>query len=77
MLKKINIVLNLIISSFIGVFVGQGIYIFYDYKTHPSLYEMQSAPWYTSVLVYGIITILVLITAISIKRIIQRKLKGR
>lgn len=75
MLKKINSILNIIIGSSIGVFIGHGIYVCRDYKTHPDLYAMQSAPWYTSILVYGIFTIVVLIAGIMIKLIIRRRLK--
>lgn len=77
MLKKINHILNIIIESFIGVFIGHGIYVFWDYKTHPDLYAMQSAPWYTSILVYGLFTIVVLIASIIIKLIIRLRLKGQ
>ena len=75
MLRKINSILNIIIGSSIGVFVGHGIYVYWDYKTHPDLYDMQSAPWYTSILVYGLFTIVVLIAGIIIKLIIRRRLK--
>ncbi len=75
MLKKINSILNVIIGSSIGVFIGHGIYVFWDYKTHPDLYAMQSALWYTSILVYGLFTIVALIVGIMIKLIIRRKLK--
>ncbi len=77
MLKKINHILNIIIESFIGVFIGHGLYVFWDYKTHPDLYAMQSAPWYTSILVYGLFTIVVLIAGIIIKLIIRLRLKGQ
>ena len=75
MLRKINSILNIIIGSCIGVFIGHGIYVYWDYKTHPDLYAMQSAPWYTSILVYGLFTIVVLIAGIIIKLIIRRRLK--
>jgi len=75
MLKKVNNILNIVIGSFIGVFIGHGIYVFWDYKTHPNLYAMQSAPWYTSILVYLIFTIVFLAVAIIIKLLIRRKLK--
>ena len=75
MLKKLNYILNILIGSFFGVFVGRGIYVFLDYKAHSDLYAMQSAPWYTSILVNGIFTIVILIVAIIIKLIIRRKLK--
>ncbi len=75
MLKKANPILNTIIGAFVGVFIGHGIYVFWDFKTHPDLYAMQSAPWYTSILLYGIVTAIVLVTAIIIKLVIRHKLK--
>jgi len=74
MLKKVNHILNIVISSFIGVFIGHGIYVFWDYKTHPDLYAMLSAPWYTSILVYLTFTVVLLAAALIIKLLIRRKL---
>ncbi len=42
MLKKLNGILNILISSLIGAFVGYDIYVYLDYRTHPGLYDMQS-----------------------------------
>ena len=50
MLRKLNCFLNIVIGSFIGVFIGFGIYKFWHFKTYPNLYVMQSAPWYTELL---------------------------
>ena len=46
-------------------------------RTHPGLYDMQSAPWYTGILYYGIFTIVPLIIAIIIKLFLWRKLKQK
>lgn len=75
MLKKLDHILNIIIGSSLGVFIGRGIYVFWDYKTHPGLYAMQSAPWYTSILVYGIATLIVLVAAIIVKLVLRKKIK--
>ena len=75
MLKKMNGILNILISSFIGAFVGHAIYVYLDYRTYPGLYDMQSAPWYTGILYYGIYTIVPLIIAIILKLFLWRKLK--
>ena len=75
MLKKLNSFLNIIIGSFVGVFIGRGIYVFWDYKTHPGLYAMQSAPWYTSIVVNGIVTLILLAVVIIAKLIIRKKIK--
>ena len=77
MLKKLNGILNMLISSFIGAFAGHVIYVCLDYKTHPGLYDMQSAPWHTGILYYGIFTIDSLIIAIIIKLFFWRKLKQK
>lgn len=75
MLKKFHYFLNILIGSSVGVFIGDGIYIFWDYRTHSDLYAMQSAPWYTSILVYGIVMVAISIVAIVIKLLIRRKWK--
>lgn len=75
MLKKFHYFLNILIGSSVGVFIGHGIYIFWDYRTHSDLYAMQSAPWYTSILVYGIVMIAISIVAFVIKLLIRRKWK--
>ena len=56
--KKLNQITNITIGSFVGVFIGCGIYVFWDYKKHPDLYAMQSAPWYTSIFIYGIVMLI-------------------
>lgn len=73
MLKKLNHVLNIIVGSFVGIFLGHGIYVFWDYKTHPVLYAMESAPWYTSILLYGLFTLMVFVMAMIAKFIIRKK----
>ncbi len=69
---KLNHILNIIIGSAVGVFVGHGLYIVWDYNTHPGLYAMQSAPWYTSILVYGVYAAVVLLLGIVLKLMIRK-----
>ncbi len=72
-MKMINQILNVIIGTFIGVFIGNGIYKFWDFNSHPDLYAIQSAPWYTGIILQGIITVIVVAISIIIKLIIKRK----
>ena len=72
-MKKLNTILNIIMGSCIGVFIGMSIYQFYDYYSHPGLYELTSAPWYTSILVHGVVTVTVLLICVIIKVIIKFK----
>ena len=71
-MKKWNNTLNIIIGSFVGVFIGRVIYTLWDFRTRPELYAMQSAPWYTSILVNGVFTLVVLLVCVMIKVIIKR-----
>lgn len=75
MVKKLDHTLNIMAGSFAGVFIGHGIYVFWDYKTHPGLYAMRSAPWYTSIFVWGIFTAVFLIITVILKFVIRKKLK--
>lgn len=77
MLKRVNEILNLLMGSISGVFIGHGIYVYWDYKTNPGLYAMGSAPWYAGILLYGIFTVAVLAAAIAVKAIIRKKMKQR
>ena len=72
-MKKLNNILNIVMGSFVGVFIGRGIYVLWDFKTHPGLYAMQSAPWYTSILVHGAFMLVVLLICFVIKAIIKYK----
>jgi len=62
-------------GSFLGVFVGHSIFVIWNFKTRPELYAMQSAPWYTSILVYGVLTLAILLVCLVIKAIIKRWIK--
>ena len=64
-----------VIGSFIGVFIGFGIYKFWHFKTYPNLYAMQSAPWYTELLLDGALVAVLVVVCIILKLIIWRKLK--
>ena len=71
-MKKVNQIINSIIGAFIGVFIGHTIYVIWNYKTYPELYAMQSAPWYTSILVYGIFTFVTLVVGMLLKAVLKR-----
>ncbi len=70
-MKKLNTILNIMMGSCIGVFIGMSIYQCYDYYSHPGLYELTSAPWYTSILLHGVVTAVVLVICAIIKVIIK------
>ena len=75
-LKKWNTNLNIMIGSFTGVFIGHSMYRYFDYKKHSRLYETQSAPWYTSIQIYGLGVGIIIFIAIILKLLIKKKLKN-
>ena len=67
MKKKINQILNIIMGSFISVFIGSGLYKYWDFQKYPDLYVIQSAPWYTSILINGLLTLVLLAVCMIVK----------
>lgn len=74
-MRRANIILNVIMGSFAGIFIGHGAYVIWDFNAHPGIYAMQSAPWYTSILAYGVVTLVVSLICVVIKAIIKHKIK--
>ena len=75
MLRKLNCFFNIVIGSVIGVFIGFGIYKFWHFKTYPNLYAIQSAPWYTELLLDGALMAVVVVVCIILKLIIRKNSK--
>lgn len=71
MLRRINHVLNILIGTSVGVFLGHSLYACRSYHARPDLYAMQSAPWYTSILVHGMLTLAVLVILTLLKLILR------
>lgn len=73
MIERINHILNILMWSLIGGFIGHGIYMYWDYKRHPELYAMESSPWYTGVLLYGGVTFVLVLLIVLIRCIIRKR----
>ena len=71
-MKTLNHFLNILIGAFVGAFIGYGIFVYWDFKTHPDLYAAWSAPWYTGILVNGAVTLAVVVVAVIVKIIIKK-----
>lgn len=44
-MKKLYGILKAALGGFLGVFLGMTTYTCWDYRAHPGLYALQSAPW--------------------------------
>lgn len=75
-MRKFNKVLNIVMSSFSGVFIGYSIYQYFDYKRNPGLYEIQSAPWHTGIKIYALVTLVILLIGVVFKLLMKGKLKN-
>ena len=71
MIKRINQILTIIMCSAIGVFIGHGAYKCWHYGKYPELYVMQSAPWYTGILLNGVFVLIVLTVCLILKTILK------
>ncbi|SHE90481.1 hypothetical protein SAMN02745784_02185 [Tissierella praeacuta DSM 18095] len=76
MVKRLDTILNYIIGSLIGVSIGYSIYKYFDYINHPDLYEVKSAPWYTSIQIQGFVIFIIIAIAIFLKIAIKKKMRN-
>lgn len=74
MKKKINPILNILMGSFIGYFIGSGLYKYWHFRKYPDFYIVQSAPWYTSILMCGLFTLVILAVCMIVKVIFMEKI---
>ena len=73
-MKKWNSRLNAAMISAVTIFVTRTIVDFIDYKVlRPDMYLVRSAPWYTASLLYGVITLAIVLVCLVIKAIIKHK----
>ena len=52
-MKKLYGILKAALGCFLGVFLGMTTYTCWDYRAHPGLYALQSAPWYLSIQIHA------------------------
>jgi len=74
-MKKLYTALNIMMWSFIGVFIGGSLYKWYDYKMHPDLYAMQSAPWYLGLATGAVITMAAVTILLIVMGLIRKRMK--
>lgn len=73
-MKKWNSRLNAAIVSAVTIFATRTIVDYIDYKVfRPDMYLVRSAPWYTASLLYGVITLAIVLICLVIKAIIKHR----
>lgn len=74
-MKKLYNTLKVALWCVVGVFIGTSIYQYIDYRQRPDLYALTSAPWYTSIQISSIFTVVVVLILLIVMWIIKRKMK--
>jgi len=73
--KRLYEILRTLLGSFIGVFIGTSIYKFWDYMDKPELYAMQSAPWYLSIELNAVFTLVIAVILLVAMWFVRKKIK--
>lgn len=73
--KRLYEILRTLLGSFIGVFIGTSIYKYWDYRDKPELYEMQSAPWYLSIEINAVFTLVIAVILLAAMWFVRKKMK--
>ena len=75
-MKGLNTVLNILMGSFFGVFIGDLISSYKNYQQYKEIYDAaNSAPWYFGATDSLILFLTVVIICVIIKLIIRKKMK--
>lgn len=74
-MKKLYSTLKITLQCVVGVFAGTSIYQYIDYRRHPGLYALTSAPWYTSIQISGIFTVVAVLLLLLAMQIVKRTMK--
>lgn len=72
-MKNAYLFLKITIGCVIGVFVGTSIYQCVDYSMHKDLYMLTSAPWYLSIQINALFTIVIVTILLVIMYILKKK----
>ena len=75
MLKKIKHGMHIVIGSTLGSYLGNVLFVWFDYKNNPRLYEMYSSPWYAKIITASVIYGAILLIEIAIQCFVCYKIK--
>ena len=72
--KKLYATLKTVFWCVIGGFIGPTLYTCYDYHARPGLYALASAPWYTSIVMHGILTAIAAAVLLAAMYMVKKKI---
>ena len=71
--RKLDTLMNCMIIGFAVGFLYECVYTVWDYKTHPEFYAVNSAPWYTTLVLFGAVVAAVIAAGVLVKFLIRKK----
>lgn len=74
-MKKLCVFLRCARGAVLGVFLGGSLFRWIHYRNHPGLYVMQSAPWYTTIIINAIFTVICLLVLSVLLYIAEKRRK--
>ncbi len=74
-MKRLSSLLKIAIGAVIGVFLGDSLFTWWNYTAHPQRYAMQSAPWYLSIQINTIFTLLIVLLLLAILYFVRKRMK--
>lgn len=72
-MQKLYNTLKIALWSFIGVFLGTGLFRYGDWRAHPGLYT--SAPWYAGLLPLGALTVGAAVLLLLAMHLVKRRIR--
>ena len=76
-MKKLYGTLKIFLGCMVGVFLGSCIYRYWDFKVHPDLYAMQSAPWYLPLKIQGPFTVGIAVIVLAAMWLVRKKINKK
>ena len=76
-MKTWNRILNGMMIFIVGGFAVNSLAVVWNHKVHPEQYVFFSAPWYTGILLYGCIALIVLAVCVIAKLVLRHIMKKR
>lgn len=76
-MKRVRSILWTLLWAHLGFFAGYTAYGYWHYKANPGLYALQSAPWYTGVMMLGLYTLAAVAILAGILVVIGGRIKKR
>ena len=77
MFKKVKCVMHIVMGTTFGIYLEKVALAWIYYRQNPGFYEIQSAPWYTEIVVISIAYVIVLFLEVLIQCLICHKIKKR